>query len=139
MHSKNEAAVRALYDRGLNQWDVSVADEVIGPDFVDHEAPPEVGRGPEAVKKLLLGYREIFPDNRFQIDELIETGDRIITRVTIEATHEGPFVGLPPSGQKVTMRGIDIYRLEGGKIVEHWGAMAMEAFAQLIAASKAHG
>jgi steroid delta-isomerase-like uncharacterized protein len=137
MRSKNETAVRALYDRGLNQWDVSVADEFVGPDFVDHEAPPELGRGPEAAKQLLLGYREIFPDNRFEVDEVIEAGDRVITRVTITATHRGPFAGLPPSGQKVTLRGIDIFRLEGGKIVEHWGGIDMAGFAQLVAGSTA--
>ncbi|MBV9280595.1 MAG: ester cyclase, partial [Chloroflexi bacterium] len=47
--------------------------------------------------------------------------DKVVTRSTVRGTHQGPFLGIPATGKKVEVAQIDIWRLDGGKIVEHWG------------------
>ena len=54
------------------------------------------------------------------IDDQIAEGDRVVSRWTGTGTHQGEFMGVPATGNKVTVTGIGIDRIEGGKIVEHW-------------------
>ena len=66
--------------------------------------------------------REAFPDYELTIDSLIVKGDRVMARYTISGTHKGDFMGLPPTNEKMTITGIDIFRLDNGKVLEHWDA-----------------
>lgn len=54
------------------------------------------------------------------IEELIAEEDKVVFRVTGHGTHRGDFMGAPATGRRVSIAGIDIVRLEGGKLVEHW-------------------
>ena len=65
-------------------------------------------------------------DRKTDPDEFIDTADgRVVENWTMTGTHTGEVFGLPPSGQDVQVRGMEIFRCEGGKIVEHWGAVDM--------------
>ncbi len=48
-------------------------------------------------------------------------GDKVVARVTSRGTHRGAFRGIPPTGKPITVRGINIFRIANGKMVEHWG------------------
>jgi predicted ester cyclase len=63
-----------------------------------------------------------FPDYQLNIDNLIVKGDKVMARYTISGTHQGDFMGLAPTHQKVTITGIDVFRLDKGRVVEHWDA-----------------
>lgn len=64
--------------------------------------------------------RAAFPDYRFELFDQIAEGDRVAMRWRFAGTHEGPFQGAPPSGKQVSMTGITIFRLAGGRLVEGW-------------------
>ena len=66
--------------------------------------------------------KEAFPDFVLNIDSLVTKGDRVMARYTISGTHKGNFLGLAPTHQKTTISGIDLFRLNDGKVVEHWDA-----------------
>jgi predicted ester cyclase len=61
-----------------------------------------------------------FPDMKAIIDDMIGEGDKVVTCFTVHGTHEGPVMGIPATGKKVSMKGVSIKRLSGGKVVEEW-------------------
>ena len=65
--------------------------------------------------------RTAFPDLRFTIEELVAEGDMVAGRLTMSGTHEGPLMGMPPTGRPVRQDHMHCVRFEGGKAVEHWG------------------
>ena len=62
-----------------------------------------------------------FPDLHSTIDQLIAEGDIVAGRMTTTGTHRGEFMGIPPTGKRVTFSEIHIVRIADGKAVEHWG------------------
>ena len=75
------------------------------------------------LERLERGYAAAFGDVRYAIQDLIAEGDRVVLRVESSGTHRGPYVGIPPTGRRVTNTGIVIYRIEDGKIAESWAEM----------------
>ena len=72
----------------------------------------------ESYKGFLVARRGAFPDRRFVVEEMFAEGDKVSARFTMRGTHKGELRGIAPSGRKVTMIGIDMIRLEEGKMVE---------------------
>jgi predicted ester cyclase len=118
---KNKALFRRTYEELLNGGDLSVADRLVAPDFVNHEAPPGRDRGPESMRGLALMLRTAFPDLHFEIEELVAEGDVVAGRLIMSGTHEGPLMGTLPTGRSVRQDHMHFVRFEGGKAVEHWG------------------
>jgi steroid delta-isomerase-like uncharacterized protein len=117
----NKDLARRFYEEVFNRGDLDAVDELCAQDIVDHEAPPEMPKGIEGVKAFVTMFREAFPDIRATIEDMLEEGDRLAVRVKYAGTHEGDFMGVPPSGKRFEVDVIDIVRLEDGKAVEHWG------------------
>jgi predicted ester cyclase len=65
-------------------------------------------------------FRQAFPDSYFTIEDMIAEGDKVVTRKTFHGTHEGEFMGIPPTRRRVSISLIDIVRIAGGRVVEHW-------------------
>jgi len=99
-----------------------VAETIIHPDFFDHTNPPGMQHGLEGHKAIVRLFRSVFPDLRWDIDDLIAEGDRVVARTTMRGTHRGDFFGIPPTGRSVEMRGVHIMRIADGQIIEHWGS-----------------
>jgi steroid delta-isomerase-like uncharacterized protein len=112
----NLDSVQRFYD-AYNKKDEAILNEVIADDYLDygHEPP---GRGVAGAKDDRREIGRAFEDARFDIDEMIESGDRVVARWTLRATHTGPFAGLPATQKKIAVRGISLYRLRDGKITE---------------------
>jgi predicted ester cyclase len=118
---RNKAGFRRTYEELLNGGELSVADELVAPDFVNHEAPPGKDRGPESMRGLATMLRTAFPDLHFTIEDLVAEGDTVAGRVTMSGTHEGPLMGMPPTGHSVRQDQMHIVRFRDGKAIEHWG------------------
>ncbi len=65
--------------------------------------------------------REGFPDLTIAVEDVMAEGDKVTARVTMRGTHSGEFQGIAPTGKRVEVKAIDMFRIEDGKIVEHWG------------------
>jgi len=111
----NKAIVRR-HAKALNDHDLAALDEIWDPELVWHGKL----KGLEPMKKLIAESFRAFPDFRATIDDEIAEGDRVVLRFTVYGTHEGEFRGISPTGRQVTWTGVNIYRLEGGKMVERW-------------------
>ncbi|HZS02331.1 MAG TPA: ester cyclase [Chloroflexota bacterium] len=117
----NKELIRRLVADGWGKGDQATVDALLAPTFVDHAA--ELGGGASdaaGFKEQVREFRAAFPDGKTQIDDLIAEGDKVVLRWTDGGTHRGPFMGVAPTGKRVTLTGIDIYRIADGKIVEYW-------------------
>ena len=117
--AENKATVQHLYEQLFNQGNLSVADEVIAPDFINHAAPPGSNRGPESMRQLITMLSTAFPDMHYTVEELLAEGDTVVARVTVSGTHQGPFQGIPPTGRSIRQAQMHFIRFRDGKAVEH--------------------
>jgi predicted ester cyclase len=132
---QNKALVRRMVEEVFNQGNVSQADEFMAPDFVEREElPPGIPRDRDGVKQLTTMLRSAFPDFKATIDDIVAEGDRVVIRQTWSGSHKGEFMGIPPTGRRVSFGVIDILRIVDGKCVEHWGQMDSMGLMQQIGA-----
>jgi steroid delta-isomerase-like uncharacterized protein len=117
----NKDCVRRLFEEVLNRGKLSLLDTLIGAAYVDHNPSPGQPAGAAGVKGKVETLRSAFPDLRFSLEELVAEGDLVAARYSWRGTHKGEaFLGIPPSGKSILVRGMDFYRFRDGKIVEHW-------------------
>ena len=135
MSTEENKAVLRRYVEALNKQDLAVALESCAPDYVWHGAR-RYGVSPDlaGLKQLLTAAMTAFPDAQHVVEDLIAEGDKVVARVTSRATHQGEFMGLPPTGNVVTYTGIHIARVAGGKCVEDWRSADVLGFLQQLGA-----
>ena len=120
MSEESKALVGRFVEEAFNRGSLDVADEIYAPGFVSHESAGPVERSPEYVKGFVRAYRDAFPDGRTTVETVISESDRVAYRWSFRGTHEGELMGIPPTGERVTITGITVDRLSGGKIEEEW-------------------
>ena len=137
---QNKALARQLVEEVLNRGNMSRADEIIAPNFVEHEElPPEIPPGREAPKLMFTMLRSAFPDFKATIKQLIAEGDKVVLYMTWTGTQKGEFMGVPPTGKSIAIDVIDIIRIAEGQFVEHWGVMDQMAMMQQLGVMPAPG
>ena len=117
---ENKALVRRFVEEVQSGGNIDAIDELCSPEFVNHSAPPGVPSNCEGVKQLTVMFRQAFPDSYFTVEDMIAEGDKVATRKIFHGTHQGTFMGIPPTGQQVSIGLIDVVRVADGKVVEHW-------------------
>jgi predicted ester cyclase len=118
-HSKQ--LIHRFYTEVVGTGDYSNLDSFVAADYVDHNAAEQNGRGPHVVRARLEAIRMTLPDFTIQIEDIFAEGDHVITRVTGRGTHLGEWMGIKPTGREVRLKGINIDRVDRGRIAEHWG------------------
>jgi steroid delta-isomerase-like uncharacterized protein len=118
---EHKALVRRFYDEVWNQGRLEVVDELNAPTFVERTPAPGLPPTKEGVKALVAMYRTAFPDTQFTVDDVLAEGDGVAVRWTARGTHQRELQGIPATNKQVTVTGMDLYRLDNGKIAEHWG------------------
>jgi steroid delta-isomerase-like uncharacterized protein len=116
----NKALVRRFYKQVYVDWNMAVADEVVAPQFISHDWPERGPTGPKAFRDYYAAIRSAVPDARYEVDDLIAEGDKVVVRWRMIGTHKGAFRGIEPSGRPITLRGVAIYRVQNGKLMERW-------------------
>jgi len=113
--------VNRFTDKAWNGGDLDLIDELFAADYVGHDAPrPEPVQGPEGMKDFLRMYHRAFSDAHITLDDIIVSGDKVVTRWTGRGTHDGDLMGIPPTGTSIMFTGIRVFRVADGKIAEGW-------------------
>ena len=115
---------------GAGRYDL--AEQVVTDDYIDHEAPPGTPLGPEGANAVLRWLRSAFDDLTYEVKDAFGDGDRVAVRLITRGTHTGEFMGKPPTGRRFEIEAIHIYRLENGRVAEHWAKRDDVALAQQI-------
>ena len=121
---ENKAIARRLIEEAWNQGNLAVIDELLAPDHVPHHSM--VGNKPpsrELYKQFIVRTRAAFPDMRATIEDQIAEGDKVMTRWSVQGTHQGMFQGHSPTGNQMKITGIAIDRIINGKVVDGWMEM----------------
>jgi steroid delta-isomerase-like uncharacterized protein len=96
--------------------------ELMTPNVLDHDPAPGQGPGPEGFIRFFENFRAAFPDLKVTGEHIVVDDDNIAVAYTLTGTHKGTFMGVPPTGRKISARGVQIARFENGKIAERWGS-----------------
>jgi steroid delta-isomerase-like uncharacterized protein len=133
------ATVRRLYDL-INAGDVEGFGELLADDFVEHEDLPGLPAGREGPKQLFTMFRAGFPDMRWTAEDVLPSGDKVVARVRVTGTHQGEFMGMPPTGKSIDVPVIDIIHFgDDGLGHEHWGILDQMAMMQQLGFAPAPG
>ena len=116
--SENKAVVQRFIDEVLNQGKLETADEIVAEDFVELDPLPGQRQGRGGLEEIVGMLRTAFPDMHWSIDETIAAGEKVVTRFTWTGTHKGEFLGIPATGRPVSVKGVVIDRIVGGKMTD---------------------
>ena len=122
MSEANTRITRGVLEELFEKGNLEAAEDLIHPEFINHEAPPDNPQGPEGLKETVSWLRGIWGPMRAEIEDEICEEDKVVARVTIHGHHVGEFLGRAPTGKEFAVEQIHIWRIEGGRVIEHWSA-----------------
>jgi steroid delta-isomerase-like uncharacterized protein len=131
MSEANKALVRGFYER-FNKGDLTLVDDLVSDDFVEHEVFPGLEPNKTGLRQLFEGFHAAFEGGKFEVDDLIAEGDQVFVRVRATGTHRGEFMGIPATGRTIEVGVGDFLRIDNGLVVEHWGVMDTGALMQQL-------
>ena len=116
----NKGLLRRFYKDVYVDWNMALADQILSPQFTSHDWPEGGPTGSQAFRGYYSALRSAVPDARYEVDDLVAENDKVVVRWRLLGTHKGNFRGIAPTGRPIAMKGIAIYRVEGGKLMERW-------------------
>jgi steroid delta-isomerase-like uncharacterized protein len=119
--ASNKAAVRQFIEGFLSTGDPEIANQVLAADYVDHTPSNPGQAGLENIKQFVDEWLTAFPDSHNVVKDMVAEGDKVAARWTITATHQRQFRDVSPTGNRIEVEAIGIFRIASGKIVESWG------------------
>lgn len=122
MASDTNLAALDRFGKAVASGNLDGLSDVFAPNVVDHDPAPDQGPGAEGFKHFFTNLRIAFPDLTITPVHVVTTADEVALAYTMTGTHQGPFLGVAPTGKHISARGMQIARFEGGKIVERWGS-----------------
>ncbi len=117
---ENKAIDLRFFEEVVNKGNLAVMDELFAANFVDHSAAPGISADREGLKQFFAMVYSAFPDFHSTLEDMFAEGDKVVQRFTARGTHKGEWMGIAPTGKQISMPGMAIHRITGGKIVENW-------------------
>ncbi len=112
--------IRHIVDQAFNRGNLTVVDDVLAPDYQAQVTIGGAPHGPEGLKITIAIFRTAFPDLLCTVEDEIHEGDRFSARWTMRGTHQGPVLGNPPTGKRISVLGLIFRRTMDGKVAEDW-------------------
>lgn len=135
---ENKDIVRRFFEVGPSKGDLSEANKLLSPDFTLH-VPLPCSPGVQGINEVIIACRTAFHDLNVTVEDMVAEGDKIAARFTAHGIHKGAFMGLPPTDKPISMTGIEIFCIEGGKIAEIWGEANLLGLMQQLGIVSATG
>src|SRR5580692_422581 len=118
MAAENKAVISSFVEEVINQGQLERADDLVAVDFVELDPLPGQQQGREGLKQVIAAFRTAFPDIHWEIEELIEEGEKVFSRFTWHGTHRGEFFGIPATGKQIKVKGMVVDRVVAAKMTE---------------------
>lgn len=116
---ENKAVARRVYEL-LDERNVEALKSLTDAGFIDHNPMPGQAPGVEGEIEIVAMFTHAFPDFTHRVEDQLADEDRVMTRYTWRGTHRGEFAGIAPTGKRVEVSGIEVFRVRNGKIAEVW-------------------
>lgn len=120
MTEVNKDLIRRMEDEIFNKRRAGAVDEFLSPDYVLRTAAEGTPADREVARGAIGMYLAGFPDLRVEVEELVAEGDRVVAVLRYHGTHNGDLFGMPPTGRRISVRQIAVYRIKDGKVIEEW-------------------
>lgn len=122
LQEANNPVARRLADEVFSRGDMRTFDEIFAENYVNHNMPvPGVPGTKKGFRQVVLATRKAFPDVRVKAADIVAEGDFAVFHDTVQATSQGDFLGIPPTGKRLEWTEIHFLRIAEGRIVAHWG------------------
>jgi len=122
LEDKNIQIVRGWIDKVFNNQAADLATDYKDPvTYKSHTPFPGTTPNLNGFMNAFSQVLKAFPDFHFHADEIIAKGDIVVVRATWTGTHRGTYMGIAPTNKKLSVTRLDMLRIEGDKIAEHWG------------------
>ena len=118
---KTNLAAQEAFGEAVNSGSLAFED-LVADGCVDHDPAPGQAPGPQGYRDMFNELRTAFPDLHVEVEHLTATDDDVAFAYTITGSNDGPFQGHEATGKPISVRGVQISRFEGGKMVERWGS-----------------
>jgi|SRR3954471_15230491 steroid delta-isomerase-like uncharacterized protein len=106
----------------INTADKNLAKEIVSQDAIFHvPGQPEPMRGPDGYLAIIGTMRSGFTDIQWTLEDSVGEGDKVAARFIMQGTHNGAFMGVPPTGKKIKVQAMNFYRFSNGQIIEEFG------------------
>jgi steroid delta-isomerase-like uncharacterized protein len=135
---ENKTIVRRFFELGPSSGDMHAANALLDQNFALHTPLPSAP-GIQGINDVVTACRAAFEHLNVTVEDMVAEGNKVTARFTARGIHNGSFMGLPPTGKPITMTGIEIFRIENGKIVELWGEANMLGLMQQLGIVPAFG
>ncbi len=132
---RNKAVLMRAENEVWSKGNLAAADGIYAPDFVCHFIDGIEWRGIDGLKAAVASHRSSFPDWHESVEDIIAEGDRVVIRIHSTGTQSGVFNGIAPTGKKIAIEEIHIFRLDHGRIAEQWGMPDVHSLMQQLGAS----
>jgi predicted ester cyclase len=119
MSEANKDLIRR-YQAAYNNNRLDELDNLLDPNWHTNGWPAGVPQSIESAKAFYQVVLEVFPDLHYATEELVAEGNHVVQRWTLSAIHKGEFIGLQPTGRRVTAGGMSLFTIVDDRIVEHW-------------------
>lgn len=116
----NKEIVRQFYAEIISKGDLNAIEQLVHPDFVEHNTLPGAASGRDGLRQFVIGFHASFGAVDYVIDDLIVEGNRVAVRGVVHAIHHGPFRGVPATGRSIHWDTIHVLRLQDGLLIERW-------------------
>ena len=114
----NKEIVEFFCNAVFNKHDLGILDEYMRDDYIQHNA--NVPTGKAGFRKFFEATFKVIPDFKCSFKQIIAEGDRVAVYSTTSGTHTGAWIGPAATGNKLSYDVVDIFRVQDGKIAEHW-------------------
>ncbi|MBB5712493.1 ester cyclase [Sphingomonas xinjiangensis] len=128
----NKEIVRRYFAM-FNSGDLSELGEIVSQDYGDKLEGQSSGI--EVIRSYLSGLKASFPDFTWTIEQIIAEGDRVAVMNRVSGTHVHDFGGMTPTGNRVDFAAFQFYRIENGKLAEHWEVADFAKFQEQLGSS----
>ena len=135
----NKKIVTLFIDRLFTEGDTTAVDDYLSEDFVNHDPPFGASPDREGMRAAARVFRAAFPDWHSKVHLLVSEGDLVAEVFTASGTHRGEVMGAAPTGRDVSLRGINVFRVRGGRITERWGRLDDLGFLQQLGLAPSAG
>ncbi|HEY3926793.1 MAG TPA: ester cyclase [Candidatus Koribacter sp.] len=122
MSKEQNAQALGKFAEAANTGKYELFDEAVAPDCVDHDPAPGQGPGPQGYRAFFTEMRTAFPDLKAELAAMVADDESIAFAYTLSGTHKGPLMGIPATGKKISIRGVQFSKFRDGKMVERWGS-----------------
>jgi steroid delta-isomerase-like uncharacterized protein len=133
LQTHNKDLVRNFIQDLFTMGDPGAVERYLDPAFLNHDLPfPGASRGRDGMQVAADMFRRACPDWHSDVDQLVAEDDVVVERFTASGTHRGELMGVPATGETLVLTGIQVFRIQGDKIVERWGELDQMGLARQL-------